>query len=860
MKDKDIVCNNGSIKELTERVRKAQNIFSTYTQTEVDKIFHHAAKAACRERIRLARLAVEETGMGIPEDKVIKNHYASEYIYNSYKDTATCGVIEEDRIAGISKIAEPIGVIAALVPTTNPTSTAIFKALISLKTRNGIIFAPHPRAKRASCEAAKVVYRAALEAGAPEGIIAWLDEPSVESTNELMKSCDLTLATGGQKMVRAAYSAGRPAIGVGAGNTPAIIDSSADIKQAVSSVILSKSFDNGLICASEQSVVVLSDIYNSVRDEFEYRGCYFIREEELENIRELLFVDGVLNSKIVGKSAFEIAEMAGINVPFDTRLLIAELTNYTSEELLSAEKLSPVLSMYRANDFESALDISYELISNGGIGHTAAIYIDREGEEKRLNAFTDRMKACRILVNTPSSQGAIGDIYNFGLTPSLTLGCGSWGGNSVSENVGVKHLLNIKTVVERRENMLWFRVPKRVYIKRGCLEYALYELKDKKRVFIVTDKFLYDNGYTDRLCTRLSEMGITYTIFSDVESDPTLKTARRGAEEMRAFLPDAVIALGGGSPIDAAKVMRLLYEEPDADFTDMSMRFADIRKRIYRFPVAGSKASLTAIPTTAGTGSELTPFAVITDETSGVKYPLADYELMPDTAIIDPSLTDDAPRSLTAAAGIDALTHAIEAYTSMLATDYTDPLALCAVKNIFEYLPRAYDKGKSDTAARDKMADAAASAGMAFANAFLGICHSMAHKLGSYFHLPHGVANALLICEVITFNSEEAPYKMGTFPQYKYPCVKKKYAEIADMLSLGGNDDCEKTMNLIKAINELKSRIGIKQRIRDYGISEKEFRAVVEKMSIDAFDDQCTGANPRFPLISEIKEIYMRAF
>ena len=845
------------------RIREAQKLFATYSQEQVDRIFLAAASAADRARISLARLAVEETGMGILEDKVIKNHYAAEYIYNAYKDTKTCGVIEEDAAFGIKKIAEPIGVIAAVIPTTNPTSTAIFKTLLALKTRNGIIISPHPRAKSSTIAAARLVLEAAVAAGAPEGIIGWIDAPSLEMTNTVMKEADIILATGGPGMVKSAYSSGKPAIGVGAGNTPAIIDSTADILLAVNSVIHSKTFDNGMICASEQSVIVLSDVYEAVKAEFAARGCYFLQGDELDKVRRTIIINGALNAKIVGQSAHTIAALAGVEVPTSAKILIGEVESVELSEEFAHEKLSPVLAMYRAESFEDALDKADRLVADGGYGHTSAVYLNEMSESEKLMKFANRMKTCRILVNTPAAQGGIGDLYNFRLAPSLTLGCGSWGGNSVSENVGVKHLLNIKTVAERRENMLWFRSPEKVYIKKGCLPVALDELRtvrNAKRVFIVTDEFLYHNGYTKPITDKLDALGIPHSTFFGVQPDPTLANAKAGAEQMTAFAPDTIIALGGGSAMDAAKIMWVLYEHPEADFMDMAMRFIDIRKRVYTFPKMGEKAYFIAIPTSAGTGSEVTPFAVITDEVTGIKYPLADYELMPNMAIIDTDLHMSAPRGLTAASGIDAVTHALEAYASMLATDYTDSLSLGALKTIFEYLPRAYDNGQTDILAREKMANAATMAGMAFANAFLGVCHSMAHKLGAFHNLPHGVANALMIEEVIRFNSSEAPLKMGTFSQYDHPKTAERYAEIADHLGLGGATTEEKIENLITAINELKARVGIKDSIKDYGISEEVFLASLDEMAEQAFDDQCTGANPRYPLISEIKEMYKSAY
>ena len=854
------VTNTEELAQALKRCREAQAKFATFTQEQVDKIFLEAAIAANKARIPLAKLAVEETGMGVVEDKVIKNHYASEYIYNAYKNEKTCGVLEEDPAYGIQKIAEPIGVVAAVIPTTNPTSTAIFKVLICLKTRNGIVISPHPRAKQATIAAAKVVLEAAVAAGAPEGIIAWIDQPSLELTAQVMRDADLTLATGGPGMVHSAYSSGKPALGVGAGNVPAIIDDSADIVMAVSSIIHSKTFDNGMICASEQSVLVLDKVYDEVRREFAERGCYFLNEEEKNKVRAVILVNGTLNAKIVGQSAVKIAQLAGVEVPENTKILIGEVDSVELEEPFAHEKLSPVLAMYRVKKFEEALDKAQKLLEDGGYGHTAAVYLSTRTQAAKLDAFAKRMKACRILVNTPSAQGGIGDLYNFRLTPSLTLGCGSWGGNSVSENVGVRHLMNVKTVARRRENMLWFRAPEKVYFKKGCLPVAMDELAGKKKAFIVTDTFLYQNGYTKPIEEKLDAMGITHTAFYNVAPDPTLACAREGAEAMRAFQPDLIIAVGGGSAMDAGKIMWVLYEHPDADFQDMAMRFVDIRKRVYGFPKMGEKAYFVAVPTSAGTGSEVTPFAVITDEKTGVKYPLADYELMPKMAIVDADMMMDAPRGLTAASGIDAVTHALEAYASMLATDYTDGLALRSLKLVFENLPKCYDNGPNEPRARENMANAATMAGMAFANAFLGVCHSMAHKLGAFHHLPHGVANALLISEVLRFNAAEVPVKMGTFSQYDHPHTLERYAEVAGYLGLGGNTNEEKLENLIDAIEKLKKRVGIKATIKDYGIDEEDFLARLDDMVEQAFDDQCTGANPRYPLMSEIKQMYLNAY
>ena len=858
-----IVDSVEKLEEALARVRAAQRKFATYTQEQVDKIFKAAAIAANKARIPLAKMAVEETGMGIVEDKVIKNNYAAEYIYNKYKNTKTCGVIEEDTAFGTKKVAEPLGVVAAVIPTTNPTSTAIFKTLISLKTRNGIIISPHPRAKNCTTAAAKIVLEAAVEAGAPEGIISWIDVPSLEMTNLLMKEADVILATGGPGMVKAAYSSGKPALGVGAGNTPAIIDDTADIILAVNSIIHSKTFDNGMICASEQSVIVHKNVYEAVKKEFEYRGCYFLKGEELDKVRKTIIINGALNAKIVGQKAHTIAALAGVEVPESAKILIGEVESVDISEEFAHEKLSPVLAMYKAKNIQDAFDKAEHLIADGGYGHTSSIYLNAVTEKAKLAEFAERMKTCRILVNTPSSHGGIGDLYNFKLAPSLTLGCGSWGGNSISENVGVKHLINIKTVAERRENMLWFRAPQKVYFKKGCLPVALDELGNvmgKKKAFIVTDSFLYNNGYTKPIENKLDEMGIKHATFSDVAPDPTLACAREGVKQMAAFAPDCIIAIGGGSAMDAVEMMGVLYEHPEADFLDMAMRFIDIRKRVYTFPKMGEKAYFVAIPTSAGTGSEVTPFAVITDEKTGVKYPLADYELMPNMAIVDADMMMNAPKGLTSASGIDAVTHALEAYASTMATDYTDGLALRALKMIFEYLPRAYDNGMNDPVAREKMGNAATMAGMAFANAFLGVCHSMAHKLGAFHHLPHGVANALMIDEVIRFNSSEQPTKMGTFSQYDHPHTLARYAEVADYLGIKGKNNEEKVENLIKAIDDLKVRVGIKPTIKDYCPDEQDFLNRLDAMTEQAFDDQCTGANPRYPLMSEIKQMYLNAY
>ncbi|MBQ1897860.1 MAG: bifunctional acetaldehyde-CoA/alcohol dehydrogenase [Ruminococcus sp.] len=865
-KEKYLVDSVEALEKKIAEVRRAQEKFSSYTQEQVDAIFKAAALAANKARLSLAKDAVAETGMGVVEDKVIKNNYASEYIYNAYKDAVTCGVVEEDSAAGIVRIAEPIGVVAAVIPTTNPTSTAIFKCLISLKTRNGIIISPHPRAKRSTIDAAKIVLDAAVKAGAPEDIIAWIDVPSLDMTNTLMKEADIILATGGPGMVKAAYSSGKPALGVGAGNTPAIIDESADIILAVNSIIHSKTFDNGMICASEQSVHVASSIYDKVKAEFEYRGCYFLKPDELNKVRKTIIINGSLNAKIVGQSAYKIAKLSGVEVPETAKVLIGEVQSVDLSEEFAHEKLSPVLAMYKFDTIEEAFNNAEQLIADGGYGHTSSIYINELTRKDVLDEFMERMKTCRIVVNTPSSQGGIGDIYNFRLAPSLTLGCGSWGGNSIYENVGVKHLLNIKTVAKRRNNMLWFRAPEKVYVKQGCLPVALDELgtvMNKKKAFIVTDSFLYANGYTKPIESKLDEMGIMHTTFSEVAPDPTLGCAKMGAKMMESFKPDVIIAVGGGSPMDAAKIMWVLYEHPEVDFEDMAMRFMDIRKRVYTFPHMGDKAYFIAIPTSSGTGSEVTPFAVITDENSGIKYPLADYELMPDMAIVDADMMMNAPKGLTSASGIDAVSHALEAYASIMATDYTDGLALQALKVLFEYLPKAYKSavtGVPDKEAREKMANAATMAGMAFANAFLGVMHSMAHKLGAFHHIPHGVANALMMNEVLMFNSKEAPTKMGTFPQYDHPHTLRRYAEVAETLGIDGKDDQEKLDNLLSAISALKEEIGIMPTIRDYVPDEEAFLSTLDEMSEQAFDDQCTGANPRYPLISEIKQMYLNAY
>lgn len=857
------VTNAQELTKRIEQLREAQKQFATYTQEQVDEIFRQAALAANHNRIKLAKMAVEETGMGIVEDKVIKNNFAAEYIYNQYKDMKTCGVLEEDKTSGITKVAEPIGVISAIVPTTNPTSTAIFKCLIALKTRNAIIISPHPRAKNATIEAAKIVLEAAVKAGAPEGIIGWIDEPSVELSQNVMRESDIILATGGPAMVKAAYSSGRPALGVGAGNTPAIIDETAHIKMAVNSILISKTFDNGVICASEQSIIVLDKVYDEVKKELAERGAYILKGEEINKVRSIILNErGGLNADMVGQSAYKIAKMAGVDVPETAKVLVGEVTSVELEEPFSHEKLSPVLAMYKATSFEEALDKADRLIELGGMGHTSVLYTDQVKNRDRVLTFGERMKTARTLINMPAAQGAIGDLFNFKLAPSLTLGCGSWGGNSVSENVGPKHLINVKSIAERRENMLWFRVPEKTYFKYGCLPVALQELADmgKKKAFIVTDRVLFDMGYTNKITDVLDANGIQYKIFSDVEPDPTLRCAKAGAAEMAAFNPDVIISLGGGSAMDAAKIMWVMYEHPEVNFHDLAMTFMDIRKRIYKFPTMGQKAMMVSIATSAGTGSEVTPFAVITDEQTGVKYPLADYELTPDMAIVDAELMMTSPKGLTACAGIDVLVHSIEAYVSIMASEYTNGLALEAIRLVFKYLPDAYNEGTTNIKAREKMAHASCMAGMAFSNAFLGINHSMAHKLGAFHHLPHGMANSLVMTEVIRFNSSDAPVKQAAFAQYKYPNAAWRYAKIADHLGLGGNTIEEKVELLIKAIEELQAKVNMPKTIKEAGVTEEKFYATLDEMVEQAFDDQCTGANPRYPLMRELKEMYINAY
>ena len=865
---KDFIVNDEeSLEKLLARVRAAQAKYATYTQEQVDKIFFAAALAANKMRLPLAKMAVEETGMGVVEDKVIKNNYAAEYIYNKYKDVKTCGVVERDEGFGYTKVAEPVGVVAAVIPTTNPTSTAIFKCLICLKTRNALIISPHPRAKQCTIEAAKIVLEAAVKAGAPEDIIGWIDQPTVPLSGMIMREADLILATGGPGMVKAAYSSGKPAVGVGAGNTPAVIDSSADIKLAASSILHSKTFDNGMICASEQSVIVLKDVYDEFKKEMALRGAYFLTPEETDKVRKTIIINGALNAKIVGQSACKIAELSGFTAPEGSKVLVGEVESVDISEEFAHEKLSPVLAMYKAEDFEDAVAKADRLIKDGGLGHTSSLYVNVETGQDKIERFRSVMKTCRIVINTPSSHGGIGDLYNFKMTPSLTLGCGSWGGNSVSENVGVKHLINYKTVAERKENMLWFRAPEKVYFKRGCLGVALKELGhqvyNKKKAFIVTDGFLYQSGFTKKITDILDAEGITHATFFNVTPDPTLACANEGVKQMRDFAPDVIIAVGGGSPMDAAKIMWVMYEHPDVDFQDMAMRFIDIRKRVYTFPHMGDKALFVAIPTTAGTGSEVTPFAVITDEKTGTKYPLADYELMPDVAIVDADLMMSIPKGLTSCSGIDAMSHALEAIASVMATDFTNGIAKEAARLIFEYLPRAYEKGAHDAEARERMANASCMAGMAFANAFLGVCHSMAHKLGSYWHIPHGMANSLMLEEVIRFNSSEAPAKMGTFPQYAYPQCKARYADVARYVGCTGANDDELVEALINKLHELQAAIGQPKTIQEAlpgKVTEEQFLDRLDQMTEDAFDDQCTGANPRYPLMSEIKQMYLNAY
>lgn len=849
------------IDALVNKVSEAQKIYATYSQEQVDHIFRRVALKLSSLRIPLAKMAVEETGMGVVEDKVIKNHFASEYIYNKFKNCKTCGVLEEDKANGILKVAEPLGVIAGVIPTTNPTSTAIFKSLIALKTRNGIIFSPHPRAKKCTVETARLILEEAVKAGAPENIIGWIEEPTILKTQELMKhpKIDCILATGGPGMVKSAYSSGKPALGVGAGNTPAIIDETADIKMAVSSILMSKTFDNGMICASEQSIVCVKDVYDDVRKELEYRGAYLLSAKEKEKLSKVIFIDGKLNAGIVGQPAYKIAEMAGVKVPVETKALVGEVSEIGHHEPFSAEKLSPVLGLYKAKDFEEATDIAQKLVLFAGAGHTSVLYTHQTNDE-RIKYFGEKLHTGRILINCPSSQGAIGDLYNFRLEPSLTLGCGSWGGNSVSENVGVKHLMNVKTVAMREENMLWFKVPEKIYFKPGSLELALKELKGRKKAFLVTDKPLFDLGYTKKITDVLEGLGIQYQIFSDVKPDPDLSTINVAINMVNTFQPDVIIALGGGSPMDAAKILWLMYEHPELKFEDLAMRFMDIRKRIFEFPPLGEKATMVCIPTTSGTGSEVTPFSIITDDSTGVKYAIADYALTPKMAIVDSNLVLSMPKGLCAASGIDVMTHALESMVSVMATDYTRSLSKEAGKLIYQYLPASYAEGAANPIAREKVHNAATIAGMAFANAFLGVCHSMAHKLGAHFHVPHGIANALLICQVIKYNAAEAPVKQGIFPQYQYPNARAAYAEFADALGLGGKTDEEKVNNLIKALQELKKKLNIPLSIKDWGVSKEDFEKAMETLPTLAFDDQCTSANPRYPLIKEIEQMYRDAY
>ena len=849
---------------LIERAKKAQKIYATYTQEQVDAIFKAAATAADKARIPLARMAYEETGMGVLEDKIIKNHFASEYIYNKHKKAKTCGIIKEDKANGIKIVAEPLGVIAGIVPTTNPTSTAIFKSLIALKTRNAIIFSPHPRATKSTIEAAKIVLEAAVKAGAPEDIIGWIDVPSIELSNQLMHHQDIAciLATGGPGMVKAAYSSGNPALGVGPGNAAAVIDETADIQMAVSSILMSKTFDNGMICASEQSVVVVEKVYEEVKKEFIYRGAYLLSQADEKKMIALPFIDpkrGTAHPDIVGQSAHRIAELSGFEVPKNAKILLAERPSVDWEDPFSREKLSPILTMYKAKDFEEAAEMAYELVSKGGAGHTADLYTDARRQE-RIDRYAEKMPACRVLINSPSALGGIGDLFNFKLEPSLSLGCGSWGKNAISGNIGVENLLNYKTVAERRENMLWFKVPPKVYFKRGAVDLALRELQGKKRAFIVTDRFLFNSGAVDSIVNVLDEIGIDHQIFFDVKPDPTLSTINQAMEIIRPYEPDVIISLGGGSPMDAAKIMWLLYEQPDTDFSDIAMRFLDIRKRICRIPDLGKKATMVAIPTTSGTGSEVTPFAIITDDETHVKYAIADYALTPNMAIIDPNFVDGMPKGLTAASGIDALVHALEAYVSCMATNFTNSNALEASKLVFRYLERSYTEGANDPIAREKMHYAATIAGMAFANSFLGLCHSMAHKLGAMFSVPHGVANALLIRQVIKYNATDCPKKQAIFPQYRFPNAKAKYGQVADELGLGGKNDDEKVELLIEAIDKLMKSINLPNSIKDFGVTEAEFNEKLDEMVELAFDDQCTGANPAYPLMEDIKTIYQDAF
>ena len=864
LKSTGLVDNVEALNDLLDRVKKAQQEYSNFSQEDVDRIFKAAATAADKMRIPLARMAVEDTGMGVLEDKIIKNHFASEYIFNKHKNAKTCGIISEDKENGIKVVAEPLGILAGIIPTTNPTSTAIFKSLIALKTRNAIVFSPHPRATKSTIEAAKVVLEAAVEAGAPKDIIGWIDVPSMELSDALLHHPNIAciLATGGPGMVKAAYSSGKPALGVGPGNTAAVIDETADIKMAVSSILMSKTFDNGMICASEQSVIVVEDIYEEVKKEFIYRGAYLVKKEDEKKMVALPFIDparGTAHPLIVGQPAHKIAELAGFSIPEDSKILLCERPKLDWNDPFSREKLSPILTMYKAKSFEQASDMAHELVLKGGAGHTSVLYTD-ERKSERINAYAEKMPSCRILINSPSSQGGIGDLFNFRLEPSLSLGCGSWGGNAVSGNIGVEHLLNYKTVAERRENMLWFKVPPKVYFKRGCLDLALKELKGKKRAFIVTDRFLFNSGAVENITKILDEIGIDHQVFFDVKPDPTIATVKQAMEIVKPYEPDVIIALGGGSPMDAGKIIWLLYEQPDTNFADISMRFMDIRKRICQIPDLGQKATMVCIPTTSGTGSEVTPFSIITDEKTHYKYAIADYALTPNMAIVDPNFVDGMPKGLTAASGIDALVHSLEAYVSCMATNFTNSNALEATKLVFKYLARSYKEGANDPIAREKMHYAATIAGMSFANAFLGLCHSMAHKLGAMYNIPHGVANALLIRQIIKYNSTDKPTKQAIFPQYKYPNAKTKYGQVADELGLGGKTDDEKVERLIKAVDELMTEINLPKSIREFGVKEEDFMANLDILVERAFDDQCTGANPRYPLMEEIKKLFLDAY
>jgi acetaldehyde dehydrogenase/alcohol dehydrogenase len=859
------VTNLAELDALVARVKAAQEEFSTFSQEKVDAIFRAASLAANHARIPLAQQAVAESGMGIVEDKVIKNHFASEFIYNKYKDEKTCGILEEDDNLGTMTIAEPVGIICGIVPTTNPTSTAIFKSLISLKTRNGIIFSPHPRAKNSTNDAAKLVLDAAVKAGAPKDIIGWIDQPSVELSNALMKhdGIALILATGGPGMVKAAYSSGKPAIGVGAGNVPVVIDDTADVKRAVASILMSKTFDNGVVCASEQAVIVMDQVYDEVKERFASHKGHVLSKADADKVRKVLLIDGNLNAKIVGQPATAIAEMAGVQVPADTKILVGEgLGGVSYDDEFAHEKLSPTLGMFRASSFENAVAQAVTMVEIGGIGHTSGLYTNQDINADRIRYFGDKMKTARILINIPTTHGGIGDLYNFNVAPSLTLGCGSWGGNSISENVGPKHLINKKTVAKRAENMLWHKLPKSIYFRRGSLPIALGDLEGKKRAFLVTDRFLFNNGYADDVVSLLKAQGIEVQTFFDVEADPTLSVVEKGAEAMKSFQPDVILALGGGSPMDAAKIMWVMYEHPDTHFEELAMRFMDIRKRIYKFPKMGQKAELVCITTTSGTGSEVTPFAVVTDDKTGAKYPLADYEITPNMAIVDANLVMNMPKSLTAFGGYDAVTHALEAYVSVLANEYSDGQALQALKMLKEYLPSSYKNGAADPIAREKVHNAATIAGVAFANAFLGVCHSMAHKIGAEFHLPHGLANALLISNVVRYNANDNPTKQTAFSQYDRPQARRRYAEVADHLGLSqvGDRTAQKIERLLTWLEELKVDLDIPLSIQAAGVNESDFVAKLDELAVEAFDDQCTGANPRYPLITELKEVLTTSY